>query len=371
MESFAVHIVLISDSAPPIHCGIGDHTVLLADALRRSGCDITILARQGKEGDGVGILGGENGLLPLKLLQEKLSKLEPDLLVLQFTPLMYGVSSRTDRVRMVDAWLRLGQTWKTAIIVHETYFRTWWYPLSWIRGTQERYYLRRMVEASGHVFTASEPLAKEMNAWRRGKPVCWLPISSNFPAVAANREALRSQRGLDAQDVVLVLFSGGSSLKWLSKHVEYTDVRLRAAGVSAKWLLLGGIPADWFRLKAPVISPGRLAPSEISEWLTASDLFLMPHYAGVSAKRGTLMAAMQHRLPVVGTRTVMTDEFWRELEGVCLTPLLSTKRFARQVLDLGEDSEMRRSLGLSNHDYFQRNFTWEKLAEVLLREVST
>ncbi len=55
------------------------------------------------------------------------------------------------------------------------------------------------------------------------------------------------------------------------------------------------------------LSPGWLADDELARHLAAADLFLAPFADGVSLRRTTLMAAMQHGLALVGTTGVNTD----------------------------------------------------------------
>ena len=354
---------------PPFQCGIGDHSLHLAGTLRQQGCQVSIIAGRGEATDGVSIVDCDWGLKSLERLFRKLAELQPDLVLIQFTPLMYRNANHGDARDMVPFWERCAGLWKTAIIVHETYFRTWWYPPSWVRGSREKALLQKMVRHSHFVFSASQPLVDEMDGWERGAKASLLPIGSNFPFVEIDRDAVRSERVIGADEILLVLFGGGNSLKWMRRHVHTTDALLHSAGVNAKWLMLGGIPSSWFRLKLPVVSPGRLNEQEISIRLQTCDIFLMPHYAGLCAKRGTLMAAMQHGLPVVGSRTPMTEHYWDNLKGVRLTPMRHARAFAGQVLALSRDRAARELMGRANREYFLGHFTWPAISQTLLDSV--
>lgn len=361
-----MHIGIITASMPPFLCGIGDYSLQLAGALRQLGHEVSIVAGRGEAGDGVSIVDCDWGERSLERLFGRLAELQPDLVVIQFTPLMYRNANHRDGRDMAPFWERCAERWETAIIVHETYFRTWWYPPSWIRGGREKALLQRMVSHSLSVFSASQPLVDEMAGWGNGTGVSFLPIGSNFPCVEMDRNATRSERGIGTDEILLVLFGGGNSLKWMRRHVRVTDALLHSEGIKAKWLMLGGIPDSWFRLTLPVVSPGRLDEREVSIRLQTADIFLMPHYAGLCAKRGTLMAAMQHGLPVVGSRTAMTERFWNDTEGVRLTPRHDARAFAEQVLVLSRDGGMRNAIGSANRQYFFSHFTWEVIAQTFL-----
>lgn len=364
-----MRISIITASMPPFHCGIGDHSLYLAATLRQQGCEVSIIACRGEATDGVSIVDCDWEIRSLERLFRKLAELQTDLVLIQFTPLMYSDANRWDGRGIVPFWEKCAGSWKTAIIVHETYFRSWRYPPSWVRGSREKAFLQRMVSHSHYVFSASQPLVNEMGGWERERDVSLLPIGSNFPFVEIDRDAARIERGIGTDEIVLVLFGGGNSLKWMKRHVHATDTLLHSEGINAKWLMLGGITSSWFRLKLPVVSLGRVDEREMSIRLQTSDIFLMPHYAGLCAKRGTLMAAMQHGLPVVGSRTAMTEQFWENVEGVRLAPRRDARVFAEQVLALSRNHDARKIMGSANRQYFHDHFTWETIAQIFLDSV--
>jgi glycosyltransferase involved in cell wall biosynthesis len=102
-----------------------------------------------------------------------------------------------------------------------------------------------------------------------------------------------------------------------------------------------------------------------------SDIFLMPHFGGIGAKRGTLMSAMAHGLPVVGTRGVMTDPFWSDVPAVALFDEKAEEDFTEGVLALCRDGGLRQSMGSQNADYFRANLTWPTIAAKFLNAIRT
>lgn len=364
-----MRVGIITKDMPPFHCGIGDHGINLANAIRIAGEKAVIIADKGEVSEGVHVVECGWEYQGLKRLYLELESLGLNHLILQFTPLMYRNEKHRNSHALVDFWERCTHRWKTSIIVHETYFRTWWHPRSWVNGSMEKRLLRKMVGLADFVFSASQPLVDEMQRWSTDSNVHRLPVGSNFPLVSIDRQVARDGFGIQADEIILVLFGGGNSLKWMKKHVYATDTLLHAQGIKAKWLMLGGIPDSWFTLKLPVTSPGRLSEQQVSTWLLASDVFLMPHYAGLCSKRGTLMAAMQHGLPVVGIRTEMTDAFWNNVEGVRLTTRFNTGLFAQYVSDLVVDHQLMTSMGRSNQKYFHSNFTWPMIAQSFLKVI--
>lgn len=359
---------ILARSVPPFHCGIGEHTVNFANALRAIGAKSEVFASQGEPRDHINVISDRWDHATLSHLFDRMENIGIEHVSIQFTPLSFN-HEITSSDALTDFWARCSSRWKTSMIVHETFFRVWWYPPSWIRGGLEKLLLRKMVDHSQYVFTASQPLINEMCRWRTSSRLSHLPIGSNVPVLQVNRTEARSQLGIGLNEIVLVLFGGGNSLKWMKGHVYSIDSLLHSKGVRASWLMLGGIPESWFTLKLPVTSLDRVSEKDLSIRLQTSDIFLMPHYAGLCAKRGTLMAAMQHGLPVVGTETRMTDAIWKDHRGITLLARPDAEGFAKSVLELSRDGQKRLVMGRTNQDFFNRFCTWPTIAEAFLHKV--
>ena len=366
-----MHFAILTQSAPPEICGIGDHSLKFAEALRNAGHRAAVLARRGTPSVGVEVVAGEIGPEWLATLVDCLDGLGANHLILQYTPLMFSSGRWHDERRLLRCWRNLARRWPTSLIVHETYFRVWWHPPSLLRGSIQLTMLRRLASYSRHVFTASEPLCDEMSDWRLARSPSRLPIGSNVSVAAIDVAELRQRHGITEGEIVLTLFSGGNNLRRLVGHVDMVDAALLERGVSCCWLLLGGVSRDWFDLAAPVLSPGFLSHACLSAHLQMTDIVLMPHVQGISAKRGTLMAALEHGLPVVGTTGVMTDSFWSNVEGVILVDANDVGGFAAAVTALCLDRRRQRELGSANAVYHGERFAWSRIVRKFLDVIET
>src|SRR5262249_28838598 len=74
------------------------------------------------------------------------------------------------------------------------------------------------------------------------------------------------------------------------------------------------------------------------------DLMLLPLTDGVSTKRGTLMAALAHGVPVVGLQGTRTDRILRG-DALTLTPAGDPAAFARAAVALAGDPAALRAPG--------------------------
>lgn len=197
-----------------------------------------------------------------------------------------------------------------------------------------------------------------------------LPLGSHFPFIQSDHSEVKKQQGVAEDEIVLTIFSGGSALREQRAFVNDLDTFLHKNKVRIRWLLLGDVSQAMFRFTAPVLCPGYLPPADLSRWLQMTDIFLVPHRCGLTAKRSTLMAALQHGLPVVGTKGYMTDQFWDDVPGVILTPIHSSRQFCEAVLSLCNQADERRRLGENNKNYYQVNLTWHKISSILLETIT-
>ena len=364
-----MHFAIITRKLPPEICGIGDYCIHFSEMLRVAGHKVSLIAGRGNGAEDIHIIDDQWNETALARLYSRLHKINIDHVILEYTPLLFLIKGQSVQSRpLLNFWMECGQCWNTSLVLHETYFRTWWYPPCWIAGSQQKRQLKQLVKESHFVFSASQPLAEEIEGWRIDCKVNLLPIGSNFSVVPINREKMRKENGISGDDIVLTLFGGGNSLKWMSSYVNAVDSLLCKKGIRVHWLLLGGVSPLWFKLELAAIFPGQLPPKDISEWLQATDIFLMPHYAGLCAKRGTLMAAMQHGLPVVGTKTAMTDKSFAQIPGILLVPKTNS-RFSSQVLDLCKSADLRVELGRSNVEYYERHLTWQEIVQTFIDSI--
>ncbi len=364
-----VRLGILTRSLPPHVCGIGDHTLCLANALRVMGHDVILFAGRGAAADDVRIVGDDWNPPALKRLIWDLGSMSIDHLVLQYTPLLFSEGQwQVDRA--IAGFFRSASVrWPTSLIAHEAYFRHWRNPRSLLLGSLQKSSLRILAKTSGHVFSASEPLVEEMSRWNLRRPAVRLPIGANSDVSSSNRAELRRNYALIDNDIVLTLFGCRNNLLRMLRNFPILEGRLNKGGIPHAWLLLGGVPSEILSPRARIISPGWLSSTALSTHLQMSDIFLMPHFQGISAKRGTLMSAMAHGLPVVGTHGKMTDSFWSHIPGVALFEESAVEAFAEGVLALCHDGGRRLEMGGQNVGYFRKHLTWPAIARQFLSRI--
>ncbi len=268
--------------------GIRDHTRLLEAHLAGRGIEVDVhLRRWG---------GGWTA--------ERRPQLAAyDAVVLQYNPFLYGRWGVAPWLPVLLGRARLSHTRPvTAVIVHEPYV-----PMtdarSVLMGAWQRAQLRGVALSADVMLCSTEAWVSLLDGWRPRRRVTHLPVPSNLPDMRGCREEARRAIGAGDDDLVLATF-GTDHPSHLQDPVERA-LEAVAPGRSGRVFLteLGArTPRSIGGAAVTVRSPGRQAAGELARELSAADIFLAPFIDGVSTRRGTMMAALQHGLPIVGTR---------------------------------------------------------------------
>jgi glycosyltransferase involved in cell wall biosynthesis len=162
-----------------------------------------------------------------------------------------------------------------------------------------------------------------------------VPIGANVPCCPPldyDRQAFRVRLGLERDDAAVAYFGLLNASKGLDLLLDAFE-RVLADRPRARLLLLGGQagasdPTDrqtaasleprLRRLGDLLIQPGWLPTAELSAYLLAADVALLPYADGASGRRGSLLACAEHGLPIVSTQPAAAEvaaaieHTWRE-----------------------------------------------------------
>jgi glycosyltransferase involved in cell wall biosynthesis len=300
--------------------------------------------------------------LEVEVDREKPDARPADLILLNYNPFSFGkwgfapgLARGLGRARRRNS--RIG------LIVHESYVP----PLSrrWkLMGAWQRRQLRSVCRRADLVFTPVEVLAQELGAVH-------LPVGSNLPDMRHCRDFERGRLEIDADALVIAAFGTGHPSRRMADVAAAANT---AAGLGAEVVVLNlgaGAPAirdldDSVR----VFEPGWLEASAVARHLAAADLFVAPFVDGVSTRRTTLMAALQHGLPVVGTDGHLTDGILRRSrQALTLVSVDDRERLEGAVRLLATDADERRARGAAARELYERSFDWPVIAATIVAEL--
>jgi glycosyltransferase involved in cell wall biosynthesis len=318
---------------------IHEYSLRLVGALHESGSEVHYVS---------------DGLSPLLA-----DPAEPAWVLLQYNAFRYGKWGFAPGLVRDALRLRRRKGTRLSIMVHEA-----WVPMidwrSTLMGLWQRVQLRTLACLADCVMTSTEALAREIKCG-----AVHAPIATNITPVPLSRAAARDR--LDLGEKLAIALFGRSHP---SRALDYAEASITAlAGAhGAERLVVLNLGADAPSLQVStaveVRSPGRQTEAELSLGLSASDVILLPFTDGVSTRRGTLMAALAHGVPVIGLNGHNTDAMLAAATGaLVLTPAGDRAAFARAAVELTRDPVRMRAIGAAGRRLYESRFDWPLLAQ--------
>jgi glycosyltransferase involved in cell wall biosynthesis len=115
-------------------------------------------------------------------------------------------------------------------------------------------------------------------------------------------------------------------------------------------MLLIGVNGDAFRqalisknpaLADRILATGALQADELSLAISACEILLQPYPDGVTTRRTSMMAALEHARAIVTTRGPFTEPLWERSGAVAMVEAGDSSAFASVVGELLEDRRGR------------------------------
>jgi glycosyltransferase involved in cell wall biosynthesis len=296
-----------------------------------------------------------------------------DGVIVQYNPFMYGRWGFAPWLPAVLARTRRGGVPpRIGLMIHEPYV-----PFTNVRsvvmGLWQRSQLAALRANADVVLASIEAWANRFRLGRSGQKAVHLPVGSNLPDMSAFRDVERARTGI-AEDTVVMTTLGGRHPSLLRTYVIEALNATCAQGFPVVYLNLGAgapIPCG-LSPRIDVRTPGLVSAEELASMLATADIFLAPSVDGVSTRRTSLMAALQHGVAVVGTEGPLTDGILRRARtALALTPVGQMSLFADAVAQLAESEKDRRAIGMSGKALYEREFDWPVLSNRLIEAMRT
>lgn len=370
-------VYFISPVYPPHVCGVGDYTACLVQTLAKE-VSVKVLTTVAQNPDFSTVLVEQAFSLkhPRSILKivDALKVNPPDWLILQYDPFSYGMPYGINPylpwmlflLRKSFPQLRVG------IIVHETFrpvnnFKS---ALLQFTLTIQLWIVCYFMDA---IFIVVESWVTKVNQWFPSKVIQHLPVSSNISRVTISRNQMRKRLGISSQTIVLGLFGRMHAVRSY-EHIILSAKKIIEAGQDILILYIGLHPsAARTHLNIfPLIAEGPLANYEISEYFTAMDIYLAPFNEGVSTRRTSFMAGLQHGLPTVSTYGVYTETLLMAAnrKAYILTANDCPEDFAGEVLNLVFNPAYRQQLSINAEAFFQNEYSWPSIASKFLSTIN-
>lgn len=379
-----MRVCLISGEFPPMQGGVGDFTRRLGEAMAAKGHQVMILtSRQAGGATCPGCI--VRAEVPRwnwgfwETARRLFREIEPDAVNIQYQTAAFGMHPAVN----LFPWWMGRQRRRPAVVIT---FHDLLVPFLF-RGAGP---LRRWItdflaqQADGVIATNEEDFA-QLTQRAPAVPRRLIPIGSNILPPAQHdysREAWRARWGIQPHEFALAYFGFLNVTKGGEDLIGALELLIRE-GRPVKLIMVGGKvgssdPTNLLylnrveqrirqsRLEDRVVWTDYLPDKEVSATLWAADAIVLPYRDGVSTRRGTLMAALAHGLPIVTTTPRLPVHYFQDGENLLLVPPASPEEIARAVVRLMEDPGLREQLGKGALALSQR-FTWPAIADETLQ----
>lgn len=366
-----MRVAWVTPDYPPDRGGVSDHSSAMVGALREAGHDVLVGEKPHEHG--------------FDELSRKLTAFAPELVVVAYTPL--GYAPRTGGLAPAfTRWcvgLAIARRGSTVLLAHEAslpavdLLRDRRYKLA-VLGVAQAAQFSLLAACFDTVFF-STMATKQL--WADGLPLLakrfhTLRICSNIPYLPSRDP--RAELGAAGQPVPskTILFFGTGHESVLFDYVEAAFLALLQVEPRAVLVVIG-MTLDKLRERRPSLAAlgerirvlGYVEAEHLSRWLQVAELVLAPLVEGVSARKGTVMAALQHGQTVVTTRGFHTrsDIDW---ERICLLAPLDRDAFAAQAVAALRSSDLRTTIGRAAREEYEAHASVPVTASRILQSAS-
>jgi len=393
-------VLLITGEYPPAQGGVGDYTCRLGLALEERGVALRVLTRRRDI--------PFSSTPPVRQPKVALPLLAHRIMPSAVLNALRGTRSRVAHIQyQTGAYemrptinflpLLLRRLWggKTVVTFHDLLV-----PYLFPKAGPVREWVTRLLARTVDAVIATNPEdAEQLRSWgvRRLELI---PIGSNIsnnPPKGFNRDAWRARFGLGSDTTLLAYFGFLNSSKGLDDLLRALAV-LRENGDYRLLMVGGGIGssdptnrataayldnlAKELGVHGDLIWTGFLAPQEVSAALLSADMAVLPYAEGASFRRGSLMAVLEHGLPLVTTypptanpklkiqnpKSKIQNPEWPQLrhrDNAFLVPAGDSSALAYAVRQVAGDDDLRERLGAGARS-LAAFFGWSHIATMHL-----
>lgn len=356
--------------------GVADFTHLLGRAMADQGAEVHVLtsarAREGAPPPPPAChpLATSWGWAALYgALRRLLGAVRPDVVNVQYQAAAYGMHPAANllpyafpRVPVVTTFHDL----RVPYLFPKAGPARWWANLALARGSRAA------------IVTNAED--RELLARYRLPRLELIPIGSNIaPCLPPgyDREAGRARWGVGTDTLLVGYFGLLNASKGLEELARALDELVRC-GYNARLLIVGGgagasdptnreylervrgLVAE-LGLGAKIVWTGHLPPEDASAALSSVDVCALPYRDGASFRRGSLMAALAHGLPIVTTHPRVSVPELAHGRAVWLVSPEDPAALAQGIARVAGDAALARSLAAGAAELSLR-FGWPSIA---------
>jgi glycosyltransferase involved in cell wall biosynthesis len=377
---------IIAPNFHPRVCGVGDHSLRLAQELQRRQHEVAIFSRAPahRHPDAATLpVHGAEGAIPSVIAHHLVSAVEsyrPTEIVLQYTSQMWN-AWRFGTPAMTLLLRRLRRTGaRITVIAHELYVPWLPRPDLAVAAFLQRLQLATLVRECDRFFVTTETRAQV------AAPLCRLAGAVAPQVIRIGANTLPLERRLRSAEAAATTPKIGffSTAAVGKKYDVVLDAFARIAGEipGAELILMGDLgPPDQPNVRAirdevarhpaktQIRLTGRLSLAELANEMAALDLYLFAMETGANTRSSTLPSALGAGIPTVAVRGRETDlSLFHDRDNVVFADDMTGPAFAAAALRLLKDPSALARVGEGGRRLYAEHLSWERIGDRLLAD---
>jgi glycosyltransferase involved in cell wall biosynthesis len=378
-------ICLVSARFPPQRCGVGDYTYFIACALARVGHQIDVLTGIGVPDESLSPLPSNVrvhrlistwGLNGLPKILKSIRLLQPDSLLIQYAPTAFEHRGMTLGVNLLPSLVRIASNIQVGANCHELYAAFDDTLVGNLRATWQRGAAMLIAWGSNYLSVVANEWENRLRRLGVRKQIHVIPVGSNIPAAfISEEERMRIRNHLLGGTEGFLLAGFGAQHDRDVPAILYGLRQLKSAARTKLVWIGGGRPIEEHRLRiqsaivdnqlneSDIEWTGVLPHTEVSRLLSACDIAVLPFVDGVSTRRTSAVAALQHGLPLLTTRGTPPEPWFQHGDNVYLVPIGDKQALADGLLELATRPDLRTRLGKGARALYSARFDWSVVAK--------
>lgn len=375
-----MRILVVSSHYPNIIGGVSDYTYQLCNELSSKNIEIKVLTSDDSQ-----IVNNESyEVLPyvktwdicgVKKIISQINNINPDIVLVQYVPTMYSKHGIPCYLCLVYLILHLKKI-RIITTFHEVAHKLEFLNIKYLFISV----LQRVIAYT--LSLLSEKIIVSIERYRKmlflfNKKIVRIPVGSNIVPVKLSKNEQKLLRKEFASDNEFVIATFGSSSRRIDILVKSISILIER-GLKIKFLIIGKLTPDFtlklndlinnLEIQDYVILKGYLESIDVYKYLYVSNLYVMIEgideygFTGVNTKSTALAAGYAARLPIVGVKGHMTDEFFKHKENIYFINSINEEIIADEVEKIISDKPLLKDLRKGSKLTYTNYLSWEVIS---------
>ena len=380
-----IDTLIISPKYRPFNDSLSDHTYYLLKELRLNLIEEKICLVTSDNTEIIKFAQNDNLIYPIMKewdgfellpLLKLIKKLKPKILLIQFSPQMYGRSGINFFFPLLIIYIRLFFKSKIHVVIHDIENPSKKDLRSMLVSMLQQRCLLYLITSSHKILTTTDYIAKKLVKYPFSqKKIHHFSIGSNIPI---------SKVGATQLDFINIVIFGSlhysknpkAVFKAIAKYIELrptTKIRFHIIGPN-KNEILSIFNLENINLNRNLIEKlffyGKLDESEVSKVFSNCHFSLNYYTEGITSKRSSVVAAIGHKLPVITHLSEYSDSIFFSKKCILVAGKSEQEFFKNFPLLLQRLEHMSnieyQLLKDECNDFFEQEFQWNSIIKKYL-----